>query len=173
MADNDQFHDNQTVPSMPAPPPPLPQAAYMPAVPVKAARSPVVALILSLFPGLGQMYNGQIIKALVFFFTWAGCIWLATDDWHFGIIIPFVYLTNLVDAWRTASYLANRPNPAFEFEEKLESPAWGIGLIALGAVLLMHNLGWLQLWSLGRYWPLLLIGAGVVFVWNAMKRTQA
>ena len=35
----------------------------------------------------------------------------AEGDWHFGLIIPFVYLAELVDAWRTASYLGNRPRP--------------------------------------------------------------
>lgn len=171
MSDSFAANDNPTVPTAP---PPLPPAPPGPATTsTRSSRSPIVALLLSLFPGLGQMYNGQLIKAMVFFFAWAGCIWLTGEgDWHFGLIIPFVYLVNLVDAYRTAAYLGNRPAAAFEFDDRPESPAWGIGLVVLGVVLLLNNLGWLPLHTLGRYWPLGLIAAGGAFVWSAIRRNQ-
>src|SRR5882672_674319 len=84
------------------------QVAYPPlalpggtAAAAPAPKTPVVALVLSLFPGIGQIYNGQPAKALVFFFAWAGSIYL-TAETHpfFAFLIAFVYFYNLVDAWR-------------------------------------------------------------------------
>ena len=64
-------------------------------------KNPWVALVLSfVFPGLGQIYNGQPAKALVFFFAFVGAIYGAAADraLPFAFLIPFVYLYNLVDA---------------------------------------------------------------------------
>lgn len=44
-----------------------------------APRKPIVAALLSLLtPGLGQLYNGQLVKALVFFVV-VSSVWLAYD----------------------------------------------------------------------------------------------
>ncbi len=51
--------------------PTLPAPAATPAPPApKLPKNPWLALVLSLFPGLGQVYNGQPAKALVFFSAW-------------------------------------------------------------------------------------------------------
>ena len=53
-------------------------------------KSPVLALVLSLFPGIGQIYNGQPAKALVFFFAWAGSIYLTAEaSPFFAFVIIF------------------------------------------------------------------------------------
>ncbi len=156
-----------------AAPPPLPPPPPLPAPASRARRNPIVALVLSLFPGLGQMYNGQLVKALVFFFAWAGAIWFTAEGtWQFGLIIPFVYLLNLIDAYRSAAYLGAKPAASLEFDASPESPAWGLGLVVLGTVLLLNNVGWLPIRALGRYWPLLLIAAGAAFVWTAARRRR-
>lgn len=160
-------------PSLPAPPPPppAPPQAAQPTRSTRSARNPIVAIVLSLFPGLGQIYNGQLVKALVFFFAWAGSIWLTADGvWQFGLVVPFVYLINLVDAYRSALYLGDRPAKGLEFDEQPESPAWGVGLVILGGVLLLNNLGWLPRYFFARYWPVFIIAAGAAFVWNAVRR---
>ncbi|AKJ31297.1 LiaI-LiaF-like domain-containing protein [Caldimonas brevitalea] len=43
----------------------------------------------------------------------------------------------------------------------------GVLLIVIGSVLLAHNLGWISLQALTRWWPLLLIIAGV---WSLLGR---
>ena len=58
-------------------PPPLPPAVY-PAGP-QLPKNPWVALVLSLFPGVGQIYNGQLAKGVFFFFAEAFCIYGAGD----------------------------------------------------------------------------------------------
>jgi TM2 domain-containing membrane protein YozV len=139
-------------------------------------KNPWVALVLSLFPGVGQLYNGQPAKGLVFFFTWVGCIFgtAEIDPFPFAFLIPFVYFFNLIDAWRSATAINNRflggqPLPE---EETTESPAWGAALAGLGLVLLMNNLGWLQLSALRRWWPLVMVAVGAVFLYGSMRRRQ-
>ena len=61
-----------------APLPPLPGPApgpgYYPAPPTQA-KGPLLALLLSVFPGLGQLYNEQPAKAVTFFFFMVGSIY--------------------------------------------------------------------------------------------------
>jgi hypothetical protein len=168
-----------TIPSAPeAAPPALPPPLPAPAgAGPRLPKNPWVAMLLSfIFPGgLGQVYNGQIAKALVFFFGEVGSIYGAAEvgPFPFAFLIPFIFFFNIVDAWRTASLInARHTGGAVEAEETVESPAWGITLVVLGLVLLLNNLGWLDLAALQRYWPLLLVAAGVAFIRSAARRRQ-
>ena len=90
-----------------ASPPPLPPP---PPNYVKLPKNPTLALVLSLFPGLGQVYNGQPAKAFVFFAAWVTGIWGAAEvnPFPFAFLIPFAYLYNLVDAYRSAASINAR-----------------------------------------------------------------
>ena len=150
---------------------PLPMASAAPAAP----KSPVLALALSLFPGIGQIYNGQPAKAMVFFFAWAGSIYLTAEaNPFFAFLIAFTYLYNLVDAWRSASAINARHAGGLGVaeEDTTESPAWGAALMGVGLLLLLNNLGWLRLASMQRYWPLVLIAAGGVFLYGSVQRAK-
>ena len=152
---------------------PLPAPAPAPAV-FTAPKTPVVALVLSLFPGIGQIYNGQPAKALVFFFAWAGSIYM-TAEAHpfFAFLIAFMYFYNLVDAWRSAVAInARHARGAAVEEDTTESPAWGAALIGVGALLLLNNVGWLRLAALQRYWPLVLMAAGGAFLYSSTRRAK-
>ena len=108
----------------PTTPPPIPRPAIprcrcpQPRMtPATAPKSPVVALVLAACsPGIGQIYNGQPAKAMVFFFAWAGSIYLTAETSpFFAFLIAFTYLYNLVDAWRSASAInARHARPAAE-----------------------------------------------------------
>jgi TM2 domain-containing membrane protein YozV len=150
-------------------PPPLPPARP-PAVPLK---SPGLAFILSLlFPGIGQIYNGQPAKALGFFFAFVSAIYAVVEinPLPFALFIPFVILYNLVDAWRTATLINTRGTSEAPEDEMVESPAWGGGLILLGTLFLFHNLGWLDLSRLSRFWPALLIVVGAVILYRSIQK---
>ena len=98
-------------PHRPAPaPPPAPAAGGAPYV--RLPKSPGLAAFLSLFPGLGQVYNGQIARAFVFFFALVGSIYLTASghEFPFAFVIPFVYLFNMIDAWKGATAI-NAPLP--------------------------------------------------------------
>ena len=155
-------------------PPPLPPAVYPAGPPLP--KNPWAALALSLFPGVGQIYNGQLAKGIFFFFAEAFCIYGAGDiNWFpFAFLIPFVYFYNLVDAWRSATLINARflGGQMVAEEDTSESPAWGAGLIAIGLLLLMNNLGWLRFSALERWWPILMVIAGAAFLYGSLRRRQ-
>jgi hypothetical protein len=136
-------------------------------------KSPAAAVLLSLFPGLGQIYNGQPAKALVFFLAFVGSLAGAHDQpMPFGLMIPFIFFYNLLDAWRSATALNLRAAGGARLEEDsgVESPAWGGTLVVLGLVLLARNLGWLDFSAIARYWPVLLIGVGAALLRGSLQR---
>ena len=150
-------------------PPALPQAAPVTLVQLK---SPGLAFFLSLlFPGIGQVYNGQPAKALTFFAAFVASFYAMIQygplPWVF--FLPFVVLYNLVDAWRSAM-LINTRGSAADLDISAESPAWGATLVVLGILFLLHNLHWIDLAQLGRYWPVLLIVAGVIVLYRSVQK---
>ena len=153
--------------------PPLPAAAPRPIPAVPIVKSPWVALILSLvMPGLGQVYNGQFAKALAFFMAFSGSIYLITEGHPlpFGVFLPFIIFSNMIDAYRSAALISLRGLHAVPEEDEAESPAWGISIAIMGVLLLLNNMGWLRLSALVPYWPLLLIAAGLVLLRRSIQR---
>jgi hypothetical protein len=152
--------------SRPSLPPARPQGAqHLP-------KNPVVALALSAFvPGIGQAYNGHTAKAFVFFLGLVGSLYAVIEiaPLPYAFLLPFVYFWGLVDAYRSADLInlkAQGGTP--EAEETQESAAWGAALVFLGAVILASNLHWLDLAALHRFWPVLLIVFGLVFMWRSV-----
>ncbi len=144
-------------------PPPFPPAAPAAAGAGGSGRNPFVAAGLGfVFPGLGQIANGQISKALVIFMVFFGSITVianADNPLPWAFFLPLAYFYGIVDAFRSAASSNARQQGLFE-DDAVEGPGWGITLIVLGALLLLNNLGWLNLASVARFWPLLLIVAG-------------
>ena len=153
--------------------PPPPAAAPAPVPAPRLEKAPWVALLLSLvMPGLGQLYNGQVSKALAFFFGFTGCIYLMVEGHPlpFAILLPFLIFWNMIDAYRSAAIINARGTAAAPEEEVSESPGWGIALAATGLLLLLNNLGWLRLEALVPYWPVLLIVAGLFLLRRSLQR---
>jgi cell wall-active antibiotic response 4TMS protein YvqF/uncharacterized protein DUF5683 len=155
----------------PALPPPTVVAPAVAAP--RPSKEPWVALLLSLvMPGLGQVYNGQLSKAIFFFFAFSGSIYLIAEGHAlpFAVFLPFIIFSNMIDAYRSATLINARGTAAPVEEDDVESPGWGIGLAVVGVVLFLNNMGWLRLSALVPYWPLLLIGAGVVLLRRSIQR---
>lgn len=154
--------------------PTLPPPTLVP--PPRPPKSPGLALVLSLiFPGVGQLYNGQISKAFAFVGAFAACMYLMieTDPLPFAFFLPFIIFYGLIDAYRSATLINARAaaGGAVEVEEpEDESPAWGASLLGVGFLLLLNNLGILRLAALHRFWPVILMIAGGVFLYRSMKR---
>jgi TM2 domain-containing membrane protein YozV len=177
VAPDEAAEDQAMSSSMPDPQslPPLPPPGLAP--PPPPPKSPPLALFLSLFPGLGQLYNGQVAKAFTFFFAFVGSIYGAAEiaALPFGLLIPFTYFYNLVDAYRSATLINLRAQggQAPLEEEAGESPAWGAVLLGIGLLILFNNLGWINLVALERFWPVLLIAAGAFFLYRSVQQKKS
>lgn len=135
---------------------------------IKKRTSPFIAALLSaIIPGLGAAYNGQTVKALVYFGI---CVGLLQMSLMTGIALFFLgsagmWAFALLDAWRTAQMIRSGLTPdiaedifvrRFSGNPKL----WGIVLTVLGAAFLLQRV--FELRGLMRVLlPLMLIGLGI------------
>lgn len=142
-------------------------------------HSPGLALGLGFIPGVGAIYNGEYVKALVHFFVFVGLVQLNASG-HMqplsGLLLAGFILYMPFEAYNTAKRIAAGQAPARPGWEAL---GWGNGgratpigpliLIVLGALFLLNTLDIFH-WSLrlGRLWPLILIAVGAWMLW---KRT--
>jgi len=73
-------------------------------------KNPTVATLLSIVTGLGQLYNGQIFKGIVFFGSMLiACFLMSPWTLFVGFIIaPVIWIWNLVDANHSAKRINQR-----------------------------------------------------------------
>ena len=135
---------------------------------VKKRTSPVVALLLSLLcPGLGAAYNGQTVKALVYFGVFIGLFQMALITGTTLFVLGFMgmWCFAALDAWRTAQMIRSglTPDVADDILVKRFSgnpKLWGIVLSALGVAFLFQNLFPVRGLIRGLL-PVMLIGLGI------------
>ena len=132
-------------------------------------RSPALAAFLSLFPGFGHLYNGEIGKALAFFSAFATCIFVMAEtdggSVFFGLMIPFIVFYNMIEAYRSAERINLQSfSGVSQFDEPASNQLWGWSLVVMGGLLLAHNLGLFHFQWIARMWPLLMIAAGVALL---------
>jgi TM2 domain-containing membrane protein YozV len=144
----------------------------------RSPKSPALAAVLALIlPGIGQVYLGQTVQAFVIVLMLIGCVYGVTQGalFPFLFLAPFIYLLGAVDAHRGAMELNERAARADGQSATLaQSPWWGAGLIVLGTVLLLHSLGWVDLRSWQRFWPVALIAVGIAALYmSAANRPPA
>jgi len=172
---NGENQERPPAPTQPALPAAPPLYYTPPPPPPRGLRSPAIALLLSvLFPGAGQIYNGQMAKALFVFLAFAGSLYGAIEAGPipFALCIPFAFFFNTIDAYRSAVILNARASGAVAApeEEGFESPLWGASLVGIGLLLLLNNFGILRLAAAARFWPLALVVAGGIFIYKATSR---
>lgn len=79
--------------------------------------NPVAATLLGFIPGVGAMYNGQVVKGLIHVLVFAGLVWSedrSGGNAFFGILIAFFYFYMVWDAYATAKAIQERrplPDP--------------------------------------------------------------
>ena len=144
-------------------------------------KSPVLAALLSGFPGLGQVYVGYYRQAFVNIGTVALLFAILTSRAVDADLVPpaafllaFFWLYNIVDAARRAS-LYNQALAGLrpmDLPENAKAPvgsgslAGGVALIVIGLLILGHNVLGLSLAWLADWWPIALVGAGVWLVYE-------
>lgn len=148
------------------------------------AKSVTAAVLMSLFPGVGQVYAGYVKRGFTIVVIVASLIFLLNvhelRGLHpfLGMLLPFVWIFNLVDAGRCAqiyNQVATGVAPQ-ELPSELPMPTdlggrtGGITLIVVGSLLLMvtvfdFSLRWLEDW-----WPAGLIALGAYMLSQSRER---
>jgi TM2 domain-containing membrane protein YozV len=169
-----------------APAPPAqasaPPPALSPAFNDPRRKKPFLASVLSIMPGLGQVYVGYYKQGFVNAITVALLISFITLQIMAliplaAIFLAFFWLYNIVDAGRRAGLynqaLAGGGDIAlpdsFEPPSLGGSLAGGGALIVIGLVLLSHTLWGASLAWLEDWWPLALVGCGGWLVYKAVR----
>jgi len=139
---------------------------------MQAGPSPGVSLALGFIPGVGAIYNGQIVKAMVQVLVFGSLIALGDRvgspmDTIFGLGALAFYFYMVIDSYQTAK-AKQLGQPAPEWfglgDTKMNAPIGAGLLIGLGALFLLDNLGIPVFRHIGRYWPVLLIVIGVILL---------
>lgn len=158
---------------------PTAQRPYYPEDP--RLRSTALATVLSLMPGLGQVYLGYVQQGFLNIMVVASLIALLASDAGaltplLALFLAFFWLYNMIDANRRAILLNQRllglaPGELPEdITPSLRGSIFGgLALILGGLVALAHvrfglSLAWVQHW-----WPMAIIGLGIYLVWKAVK----
>ena len=146
-----------------------------PAVPPQAPanllrKKPLLALVLSAFPGLGQIYDGLYLRGLILFLIFSGLISLvnAAEEPIFVLGIFFTALFAMVDAYRQALLINYGYAQDLGLSDLPARPRVGQGGIVAGVILaligllaLLARFFVIDLELLADFWPVGLIAAGV------------
>lgn len=141
-------------------------------------KSPFLAGVLAFFfPfGIGQIYNRQILKGLIFLIVFAGLVTMQTTGEgqpFLGIILGGFYIYQIIEAVQTSKSINRRFLLGEEEVEKEEefpelvkagSIFWGAVLIFLGGILLLANFEVISYDTVFDFWPIAVIIIGVKLV---------
>ena len=145
---------------------------------VYADVSPGLALFLGMIPGVGAIYNGQYAKGMVHAIIWGVLMSIANSEAAHGMEPVFVMT---VVAWMAymafeAYHTARKRRmgePVDEYSSLVnlsgrsdQIPVAAVVLIILGILLLLHTLNLLDFDRVVRFWPVLLIAAGVYLLYG-------
>lgn len=138
---------------------------------------PGTALALGFIPGLGAIYNGEYLKALVHVLIFASLIAMLQADIPdgliamFGVMLGCFYLYMPIEAYQTAKARSEGgAAPLSLIPAQNQAPIGAIVLIGLGALLLLANFGLLDRDWFTKSWPLVLVAFGVYLVYDRMTK---
>ena len=172
-----------TTPETPIPPvdPPPPSAEAPPPPPRQAAnalpKNALFAGFLSLFPGAGNIYNGLYLRGVTFFVVAAGSIYMVSHRGElWGFVVAFVWIFNVLDAWRQANLINYGYSSDLGLTEKVRPVAQGnggviggiallvVGLVASMEIYLDIDVDWIF-----DLWPFYLMLLGAWFIFSSLQ----
>ena len=142
--------------------------------------NPGLALFLGLIPGVGAIYNGQIIKAMVQVLIFGSLIAVSHRvggpfNTIFGLGAAAFYFYMVIDSYQTAKR-KQLGQPVEEWlglgDFKMNAPVGAALLIGLGVVFLLDNFGVPVFESITRFWPVILIVIGLLMIQNRARRGE-
>lgn len=165
-------------PAMPAPPPPL-AAGQLPF----ERKHPLLAAVLSGFPGLGNVYNGLYLRGLIQFLIVAGLMGLVDriGNTFFVMTMIFFWAFSVLDAYRQAVLINYGYAQDLGLLDQPQRPKAGQGgliagviLTLLGIVATLEQYVDVDLRWLYDLWPLFLVGVGLwLIVASVRERNRA
>jgi hypothetical protein len=144
-----------------------------------AGSHPGTALALGFIPGLGAVYNGEYVKALIHVVIFGGIIAALTTDLPGGVIAMFAislgcfYFYMPVEAYRVAkARQLGRPQPPDLVQDEGRKPIGAIVLIGLGVLILLANFHLIERDWFSKAWPVGLILLGAWILMDRMRKTS-
>jgi hypothetical protein len=151
------------------------------------SKSPALAAILSMMPGLGQVYVGYYQRGFVHAVVVAALIAVMNSGTVeplmplLGLFLAFFWLYNMIDAARRASLYndALAGNPSIDLPEDFKSPGirgsllGGATLVVFGFILLLHTRFGISLDWVGQWWPVAPMIFGVYLVVRAIEQRRS
>ncbi len=143
----------------------------------QTGSNPSVAFLLGFVPGLGAVYNGEYVKALVHVAIFVVLFSSGVNGYMspgaeavLWICISAFWLYMAIDAHRTAKLrlAGTAPRDPFAAWGK-DKPVGPILLIALGFMFLLEKFGIFSVHRLFEFWPVFLIGAGLLMLRNHVR----
>jgi hypothetical protein len=140
-------------------------------------KNPWLAFVLGWVPGLGAVYNGEYIKALVHVAIFAGLVTAnahGADQPLWGLLCAAFICYMPVEAFIVARDRSRNPSAERSEERRpTYAPVGPIVLIVLGALFLLNNLHVLAIdWIFENGWPVVLIGIGAWMLWKRTRRNS-
>lgn len=134
-------------------------------------KSPGLAVLFSVLPGLGHIYLGLYQRGIAFFAAFLAALWLSEHADLSGVIVAFVFFFAMFDAHRMATLLGTGALVTAPAGEQNHVGNLGRGnltlgmvLLVAGALLLYSNFYPLDLSFLADWWPLGLVLFGLWLV---------
>lgn len=148
-------------------------------------KSPALASILSLLPGLGQIYVGYYQQGFVFIAVFASTIAVLASSIMrdltplFAIFLGFFHIFNVIDANRRANHF-NRVMAGLNVEDIPEdfklpssggSTTIGVVLVVIGALFILDlnfdvSMAWVEDW-----WPAILVAVGINMIVKSRRNS--
>src|SRR5258708_6322860 len=156
---------------------------------------PGLAFGLEFIPGVGAIYNGQYAKAFVHVILFGTMVSILSSGESggfeplFGILLAFfifymafeafhtarkVSMGEPVDEWSGVFNASGSPGQAEAGPSSVVGPRAGGAafLIGLGVLFLLNNLGYLSIHQIVKFWPLILIAAGISMLASRMGGSE-
>ncbi len=145
-------------------------------------KSPGAAGILAVIPGLGYVYNGLYLRAVLMILIFSGLIYSADigpDNDFIGFCTFGFYVFMIIDSVRCAKRINADSKPdiiediiKIEAVEDKGSLFWGAFLIIMGGIFQFNNLGYSPDW-LFKLWPLIIVVFGGRLIYEVFKQKNS
>jgi TM2 domain-containing membrane protein YozV len=142
-------------------------------------KNPSLAAFLAIFPGMGAIYNGNVLKGITFMLIFAVLIVLTSNAYSadsavFGLMIAGFYIYQIIDGYNEACQLNKGGRTAEEKARGGEDLSLfsAVVVLAIGVLFQLVNFGLLSFRQVTRLWPLALIAFGIKIVFNYYKREE-